>query len=41
MHTRLGIVWGVIQIVIGSICTFIVRIPEVKEFFKVSCMHSG
>jgi hypothetical protein len=41
MHTRLGLIWGIIQIVIGSICTFVLRISAVKDFFNISCLHSG
>ena len=41
IYTRLGIIWGFIQIVIGSICTFVLRIPQVKTFFNVHCIHRG
>jgi len=41
MYTRLGLIWGIIQVLIGIICTFILRIQSVKDFFKVYCMHGA
>jgi len=37
LYAKLGLIWGCIQIVIGTICTFVLRIPSVKDFFHVSC----
>ena len=41
IYTRLGVIWGLIQIVIGSICTFVLRISQIKTFFNVHCIHRG
>ena len=41
IYTRLGAIWGVMEVVIGSVCTFVLRIPEVKTYFNIDCIHGG
>ena len=37
VYARLGMLWSYIQVIIGSICVFVIPIPSVKPVFAVEC----